>query len=138
MCMYEESTHVQLAFVLPKGAKQVASSDQLVSSVDILPTICDLIDVPCTQAVEGISLKLTIEHGTTIDRDRSYVQFEGNGARGNFQRSIVEVSHKLIVDLFKDEVFFDLYDVIADTQEKYNLAFKEQMRVRELSDHLIA
>ncbi len=40
--------------------------------------------------------------------------------------------HKLIVDLFQDEVFFELYDVQQDSQEKYNLAFEQQTTVRDM------
>ena len=80
-----------------------------------------------------MSLRNTIETGAPIDRDHVFIQFDGNGARGNFQRAIVKGQHKLIVDIFKDEIFFELYDLVADPQEKYNLAFKERERVENLS-----
>jgi arylsulfatase A-like enzyme len=133
MCMYEESTHVPLSFKLPKGQSYINSSDEIVSHVDILPTICDFAGVDAPDNIDGVSLRPTIESGAAIDRDHVFIQFDGNGARGNFQRSVIEGSHKLIVDLFKDEIFFELYNVIDDPQEKYNLAFKEQDRTRELS-----
>ena len=133
MCMYEESTHVPLSFKLPKGSSHVESSDAIVSHIDILPTICDLVDMASPHDIDGISLKDTIESGASLDRDHIFIQFDGNGARGNFQRSIIQGSHKLIVDLFKDEIFFELYDILNDPQEKYNLAFKQQDRVRDLS-----
>ncbi len=133
MCMYEESTHVPMSFKLPKGWQQTASSEQLVSHIDVLPTLCDFLDVPIPKGVTGVSLRPTIESGASIDRDGVFIQFDGNGARGNFQRSIVKGRHKLIVDLFKDETFFELYDVIDDPQEKYNRAFEEQDVTRELA-----
>lgn len=133
MCMYEESTHVPLSFKLPNGLEHTESCDHLVSHIDILPTLCDYAGVDTPDGIDGISLRPTIESGAPIDRDHIFMQFDGNGARGNFQRSIVQGSHKLIVDLFKDEVYFELYDLIADRQEKYNLAFDQQDRVRELS-----
>lgn len=138
MCMYEESTHVPLAFKLPKGMKGVDATDALVSHVDLLPTICDLVGVDPPAGMDGLSLAETIRSGAGIDRDRVYIQFDGNGARGNFQRCVVRGRHKLIVDLFKDEVFFELYDVIDDPQEKVNLAFDEQAVARELSADLLA
>ncbi|MBT97698.1 MAG: arylsulfatase [Dehalococcoidia bacterium] len=136
MCMYEESTHVPLSFKLPKGTESIDSSDEIVSHVDILPTLCDYAGVATPPGIDGLSLKKTIETGASIDRDHVFIQFDGNGARGNFQRSVIHGSHKLIVDLFKDEVYFELYDVLTDPQEKYNLAFTQQDRVRELSDLL--
>jgi len=133
MCMYEESTHVPLSFKLPKGMSHIERSDELVSHVDILPTLLDYAGVACPEGLDGTSLRPTIESGQAIDRDHIFIQFDGNGARGNFQRSVVKGSHKLIVDLFKDEVYFELYDVINDPQEKYNLAFKEQAITKELA-----
>lgn len=137
MCMYEESTHVPLSFKLPKGNGQVESSDALVSHIDVLPTLCDLLDVPIPDLVTGRSLRSTIEDGSPLDRDHLFIQFDGNGARGNFQRSVVRGRHRLIVDLFKDETFFELYDVIDDPQEKANLAFDEVGATRELTSLLI-
>lgn len=136
MCMYEESTHVPLAIKLPAGAKRIDQSDALVSHIDVLPTLCDLLDVDTPDGIDGLSLKDTIESGAPLGRDHIFMQFDGNGARGNFQRAVVRGDHKLIVDLFKDEIFFELYDVVADPQEKYNLAFKERDHVRELSELL--
>lgn len=55
-----------------------------------------------------------------------FIQYDGNGARGNFQRCIITGRHKLIVDLFKDEHYLELYDVEADPTERRNLAFAEE------------
>lgn len=137
MCMYEESTHAPLSFKLPKGWKQqTATSDDIVSHIDVLPTLCDFLDVPIPDGVTGKSLRPTIESGAAVDRDHIFIQFDGNGARGNFQRSVVKGRHKLIIDLFKDETFFELYDVIDDPQEKYNQAFDDQTVTRELASLL--
>ena len=56
------------------------------------------------------------------------MQFDGNGARGNFQRAILSGPHKLVVDIFKDEMFLELYDVERDAQETTNLAFAPEHR----------
>jgi hypothetical protein len=52
-------------------------------------------------------------------------QFDGNGARGNYQRCVLDGDDKLIVDLFKDELFLELYRISDDVQEQNNLAFNE-------------
>ncbi len=39
---------------------------------------------------------------------------------------------KLIVDTFKDETFFELYDVINDPIETTNLVFEKEKVVKEL------
>lgn len=123
MCMYEESAHTPLYLRLPKGAHAGARISNPVSHLDVLPTICDYLEIdapPC----EGQSLAPLIEgRGGWQDQD-VFIQFDGNGALGNFQRCIVRGGHKLIVDIFKDEVYFELYNTITDPQETRNLLFE--------------
>lgn len=136
MCMYEESVRTPTAFKLPKGMSGIAQNDTLISHIDVFPTICDLLDVDIPNTVEGISLRQAIETGSKINRDHIFIQFDGNGARGNFQRCLIYQSQKLIVDLFKDETYFELYDVDNDPQEKYNLAFEKKDTVRDIAGTL--
>ncbi|MDP6038369.1 MAG: sulfatase-like hydrolase/transferase, partial [Candidatus Latescibacteria bacterium] len=136
MCMYEESTRAPLVFKLPKGQKGVAQNDTLVSHIDVLPTLCDLLGIDTPSNVEGLSLKNAMERGANLDREHIFIQFDGNGALGNFQRCLIRGHYKLIVDLFQNETYFELYDIINDPQEKINLAFKEQNITRECLDIL--
>lgn len=132
MCMYEESIHIPLSIKLPRGIPHVEQSNELVSHIDIMPTLCDLLDLDQTVNTTGISLRNTINYGAPLDRDHIFVQFDGNGARGNFQRCVVKGSYKLIVDIFKDEVYYELYNVLEDPQEKNNLANKKIEKVKEM------
>lgn len=132
MCMYEESARVPLAIKLPGGARGGARSDELVSHVDVLPTLCEILEVEPPPGLSGVSLRGAIEGGRPLDRDGVFIQFDGNGARGNFQRCLVRGPHKLIVDLFKDEIFFELYNVLRDPQEQHNLAWTAPEIVGEL------
>ena len=136
-CMYEEAVRIPLMFKLPHNLQGVATSRELVSNMDFLPTLCELLQMPAPDGIQGLSLVPSILRGESLNRDRLYIQFDGNGARGNFQRCVVEGKDKLIVDLFKDEIFFELYDVEQDPQELSNLAFREHKRVRELIDVLL-
>ena len=133
MCMYEESVRTPTAFKLPKGMSGVAQNDTLISHIDVLPTLCDLLDVEIPNTIQGTSLRHAIETGKPIDRDHIFIQFDGNGARGNFQRCLIQQSQKLIVDLFKDETYFELYDIDNDPQEKYNLAFEQTDTVTNMT-----
>ncbi len=132
MCMYEEATHVPLGIKSPKGRPSVKQSTELVSHIDVLPTLCDLLEVERPPNLSGISLRNTIERGASIDREHIFVQYDGNGSRGNFQRCLVKQDHKLIVDLFQNEIYFELYDLQQDRQEKYNLAFEKQTIARDM------
>ncbi|MFC3772070.1 sulfatase [Paenibacillus sp. GCM10012303] len=126
MCMYEESVRTPLYMKFPADCKPAAVSiDSLVSSIDVLPTICDYMDIRPKSPMSGRSLMPLIAC-ESAGRERVFIQYDGNGGRGNFQRCIVEGDYKLIVDLFKDETFIELYNVIADPQEMENLAFQDQ------------
>jgi len=108
----------------------------LISHIDILPTLCDLLGVDIPSGVQGCSLKNAIQTGKPLDREDIFIQFDGSGARGNFQRCLIRGPHKLIVDLFKDEIYFELHHVDEDPQEKYNRAFDQPDIVRPMFDTL--
>ncbi len=135
MCNYEESTRVPLSIKLPSGANAVTTVTGNVSHLDVLPTLCDLLDLPRPDTLSGISLLPAMASGTAPDRD-IFVHFDGNGACGNFSRCVVRGRDKLIVDVFKDEVFLELYDLEADHQETNNLPFEQPDRARILAASL--
>ena len=60
-----------------------------------------------------------------------YIQYDGNASRGNIQRCAVWKGYKYIVDIFKDECFYELYDLAADRQETENLLFTQELSDRE-------
>jgi arylsulfatase A-like enzyme len=125
-CMYEESVHTPLWIKFPADyVPAVRESDEVVSSVDVLPTLCDFLGVERPDSLSGKSL-LPLLSGESLDREAIYIQFDGNGSLGNFQRSIVKDQYKLIVDIFKDETFLELYNVVTDPQETTNLAVSNE------------
>ncbi len=122
MCMYEESAHVPLYIRLPGKAHAGQHVSRPVSHIDVLPTLCHYLELP-TPPCEGRCLDELIRHPDQAAQKDVFLQFDGNGALSNFQRCIVHGSHKLIADVFKDEVYFELYDVESDPQETQNLLF---------------
>ncbi len=138
MCMYEESSRVPLILKFPKSyTPHTKTSDQLVNNIDVFPTLCQYLGVSPSNPVSGLSLMPVVE-GKKLSRDRIFIQFDGNGARGNFQRCVVEGDYKLIVDMFKDELFLELYNLRNDPQELVNLSFEEihHERIQALLTHL--
>ncbi|MDR6880811.1 sulfatase-like hydrolase/transferase [Bacillus sp. 3255] len=138
MCMYEESVRTPLMLKFPAVSQtEPHDVDELVSAVDLIPTICEYAGITVPNGVAGVSL-LPLLQGQAAYRERIFIQFDGNGARGNFQRCVIEGDHKLIVDMFKDEIYLELYDVAGDPQERNNLAFlpSQQERVLMLLGHL--
>lgn len=125
MCMYEESVRTPVYIKFPKGIFQGISVEDAVSHVDIQPTLCEYLDIECGNQLDGRSL-LPLLNGSYAAKP-VFIQFDGNGARGNFQRCILEGKYKLIADIFKDEVYYELYDVCKDPQETNNLLFEAKI-----------
>lgn len=129
MCMYEEAVRTPLFIKFPKDTGLHSQKiNQVVSSVDVLPTICDYLEIETPDTLSGVSLMPTLA-GKTLNREMIYIQFDGNGARSNFQRCAIMGQYKLIVDIFKGEIFLELYNVVEDPQEKKNLAFDKAYEV---------
>lgn len=125
MCMYEESARTPLYIKFPKGYETSRKVyDELISGIDVFPTLCEYLGLNPGHQVDGQSLLPLIDGRTDkLLREEAYIQFDGNGARSNFQRCVVKDGYKLIVDLFKDETFLELYHVAEDRQETVNLVF---------------
>lgn len=124
MCMYEESVKIPLSIHLPKGACAGNKVSDYVSHIDILPTICDFYGINTTHEMNGRSLKECMYSNVPMTERPVYIQYDGNASIGNIQRCIIWKEYKLIVDIFKDEVYFELYDLKRDCQETHNLLAK--------------
>lgn len=131
MCMYEESVRTPFSLHLPEGGMRGTVREEYVSHIDLFPTLCDYYGTAPTGAVSGRSLRGLIE-GTGDPWDRPvYIQYDGNGSRGNVQRCVIWNGYKYIVDIFKDEYYLELYDLENDRQEMDNLMFEEDTGKRK-------
>jgi len=100
--------------------------------VDVLPTLLDYTGVPVPDDLDGQSL-LPLVRNEQPDKARPiFLQYDGNGSLGNFQRAVVKDGYKLIADIFGDEIFLELYHIMKDPQEKVNLAFQRENERRVL------
>ena len=125
MCMYEESARTPVYIKFPKGYScSKKKYDQYISSIDIFPTICEFLGLHPVHKVDGESLMpILTGQKQELDRKELYIQFDGNGARSNFQRCVMKDGYKLIADIFKDETYLELYQVENDPYETENLVF---------------
>jgi arylsulfatase A-like enzyme len=123
MCMYEESAKIPLIIKFPSKIKtKIKETETLVSLVDVLPTILDINQDKSKRNLDGKSL-LPLVHGEQWNREAIFIQYDGNVSLGSTQRCIVKGDFKLIVDMFKDETFVELYDLKNDSEETKNLIF---------------
>lgn len=123
MCMYEESAKTPLSIHLPGGERRGNVVEQYVSHIDVMPTICDLYGIETEHEMNGKSL-VNLMRGKEEPERPIFIQYDGNGCRGNFQRCVIWKKHKLIVDIFKDETYYELYDLEHDGMETTNLLFE--------------
>ena len=115
MCMYEEAIRTPLMLKLPRDRQRAGVEPMPVSHIDVLPTLCAALGIAPPLDLPGQNLLEAIEPRPI------FVQYDGNGALGNFSRAVIRGRDKLIVDCFKDEIFFELHDLAADPLEERNL-----------------
>jgi choline-sulfatase len=121
-CMYEASAHVPLIVKFPEGFHPaVKQTDQLVSLIDVWPTLIDYLGINTKDHTDGISL-MPLVNGKILNRNKIFIQYDGNAGYGSNQRCVVDGDYKLIMDTFKNEIYLELYNVVKDPEETTNLA----------------
>ena len=134
--LYQELVHVPLIIRLP-GQQVGTKIESRVGSIDVLPTILDLLEVPLTDQVReqlrGESL-VPIMKGKEAKRN---IFSETNYRDYTFQRSITTPDGwKLIYVLEKKKR--ELYNLTDDPKEQKNLVELEVERADELEKKLFA
>ncbi|MCE9532614.1 MAG: sulfatase-like hydrolase/transferase [Planctomycetes bacterium] len=134
--LYDEQIHVPLIFKLPRQTSGTAIADR-VSSIDVMPTILDLLDVQIPEnakkQLRGTSLVSTMK-GEAAKRD---VFSETDYRLYTYKRSIVTPDGwKLIYTL--ESRRRELYDLKADPGESKNLAAAEMNRAAALEEKIFA
>lgn len=124
MCMYQESVKVPLYFRLPK-ANAVGRVKQNVSHIDVLPTLCHYLGLEPTHLMEGRSLHAAIEGIGSWDEAPIFIQYDGNSCLSGYQRAVIFEEFKLIMDVFQNETYFELYNISHDEEETVNLLFEQ-------------
>ncbi len=79
-CMFEESAHIPLMIKVPLGISQ-NKIDSPVSLVDILPTICEGMGIPVSEALDGNSLLKPVMSGEKYrGKDFAFSEYHGHGS----------------------------------------------------------
>jgi arylsulfatase A-like enzyme len=133
--LYDELLHVPLIVTLPGQSAAQPIADR-VSSIDLLPTLLDLLSVPAGPAqkqLRGTSLVPSLE-GQRVTRtcfaETDYREY-------TYKRAILRPDgHKLILTLESGER--ELYDLASDPGERVNLAEAQPALADELEAELRA
>jgi len=116
--LYEEGIRTSLIVRHPKLRAASRTNSELVSTIDLLPTICEAAGVRIPASVEGQSL-LGVYDGTRKGRQRLFFSYHDPN-RSTVTRAVRTQRYKLIHHLLTDER--QLFDLSNDPYEFKNLA----------------
>lgn len=127
--LYEEQLHTVMALRIP-GYARPQRIPEVVRSVDLFPTLFDLLGLAGPKGVNGVSL-VPLLRGEALELEaysetdyRLYVH----------QRALRQGDHKLIVDLRDGERA--LYDISSDADELQDISSSEPRRSYEMEQQL--
>jgi arylsulfatase A-like enzyme len=117
MNMYQESVHLPMMIRVPGNA--CGRRKQLVSQVDLLPTLLDYAGIHGQQRIQGTSFRSVIGDSTIPGQKQVFCEYNGNIAITFPQRAIITDQYKLILS---EGPSYELYDLQTDPYELHNLA----------------
>ncbi len=134
--LYDELIHVPLIIKLPKQKTGKVIKDQI-SSIDVMPTVLDLLDVKmpdnAKKQLRGASLVVGLK-GKDVAKD---VFFETDYRQYTYKRGIqTKDGWKLIYTL--ENKSRELYNLKSDPHETKNLVEQEPRRAYELEQRVFA
>jgi len=138
--LYEGGIRVPLIVKWPGMIEEGRVSTEIVSSVDFMPTFCELIGSETVPSVDGISLLGHLKTGKPLPERNVYWHFPHyhNGPPSGAVRSgkwkLIEWYGNSLLET--DEPAFELFDLENDISESVNLADREKTITLKLSDDL--
>lgn len=128
MEMYDQAIRVPL--IIKDKAIEHNKYDFLVSHLDIVPTVLDLLNVKNLEQYEGQTVRSLIKNDD-LARDRAvFSYYSGNPTIGDIRRAVVWKNYKYVYDGTDEE---ELFDLDKDALEVDNLAcddnFKDVLKV---------
>jgi N-acetylglucosamine-6-sulfatase len=135
-CAYEECHRVPLLVRYPDGPAGTRTIDDLISNVDIAPTLADLAGTAPATPVDGSSLVPVLEGASPVSRDGVLIERRGFTPAGKPPSywGVRTSTHKWVE---YDNGERELYDLVADPYELDNLAGTDPDLEAELHDLLV-
>jgi arylsulfatase A-like enzyme len=128
--LHRELLHVPLVMRVPGVAPRRVA--ERVRTIDVLPTLLELVGLPSLEAGEGSSLVPALHGGAPLPLP---ALAELRLQPGDPQESLIDGRWKLIHHLER-EPRFELYDVVLDPREQEDLAARHPELVAELREAL--
>lgn len=131
---YQELLRVPFIVRLP-GAAGGKRLQEVVSLVDVMPTICGLAGVKTEAAVEGLDVSPLIRgSGAKLPQRFIFAEADHNNAKDDIKRMVRFERHKLHHDRLVGS--FELYDLSDDPAEKKDTAAAQAGIVTSLREEL--
>jgi arylsulfatase A-like enzyme len=118
--MYDEGIHLPLIIRYPRLKRGRPKNTNLVSLIDIFPTLCEAAGVEVPESIEGRSLLGPYQGKGHWDRECIFSSFVSPVKHRLNIRCVRTQCFKLIHHLTTDEI--ELYDLLNDPYELNNLA----------------
>ncbi len=118
--MYEEGIRLPMIVRYPRLQRGRATNTDLVSLIDVFPTLCEAAGVAIPPSVEGRSLLGLYRGQGRWEREHIFASFVSPTQHRLNVRCVRTKRHKLIHHLTTDEI--ELYDLESDPYELRNLA----------------
>ncbi|HMP31245.1 MAG TPA: sulfatase-like hydrolase/transferase, partial [Saprospiraceae bacterium] len=127
--MYEDAVNIPFIISYPKLFKQNISNNSIVSLIDVMPTLAELIDGKIPKTAQGVSLVDALKNGTEIKERSVFSEFRGAGYL--LLPEVKNVPSRMMrTDEFKfvytHGIIDQLYNLKEDPDELNNLIFDKK------------
>lgn len=134
---YEGGIRVPLIVRWPGVVRGNSLCDQIVTSVDFLPTLCEAArtNPPADRPIDGLSLMPALRQQRPLQRDAVYWHFPHYRGDDVVPYSIIRAGHWKLIRRYQDKEF-ELFNLNDDPREANDLASRLPQKTRELHQQL--
>jgi arylsulfatase A-like enzyme len=125
--MYEESMHTPFIVRYPGVVKPGAVMSQLVSNVDIAPTLLQVVGIDVPKAMQGKSFTNLLSNPAGKFRDAVYYHYYEFPGEHNVMRHFgIRTDRYKLIRFYGEKNYWELYDLKIDPQEMNNIYNKKE------------
>jgi arylsulfatase A-like enzyme len=135
--LYEGGIRVPLIVRWPGHVEAGSTCSSPVSSIDFLPTLCELCDVPVKQPIDGQSFVPALEQREFAGHSALYWHYPHYSNQGGHPGGAIREGDWKLIE-FDERGRRELYNLKNDVRENRNLAKDEPERVEQLAAKLAA